>query len=89
MRHVILTCKNHPNLRWSTKEIAWNDRTGYNGCRNITFCGEPTGAGMYSDLSGLWCSTYFPDRTYPVVTECKCDAVFLILAPEDKDVKRD
>ncbi len=37
MRHVSLTCKHHPDLRWSCKEIAWTDTGGYNNCRNIFF----------------------------------------------------
>lgn len=88
MRHVILTCKNHPNLRWSCKEIAFDDVGGYNGSRNIFFNGEPDGTGMFSDGSGLSCSTFFPDRENPVVKECSCLANDLIRAPEDKDVRR-
>lgn len=38
MRHVALTCKHHPELRWSCKSIAYNYPTGgYNGLRNIFF----------------------------------------------------
>jgi hypothetical protein len=38
MRHALMTCENHPTLRWSCKEIAVSgDR--YNGCRNIFFLG--------------------------------------------------
>jgi len=32
----ILTCKNHPNLRWMCKDIAWENGR-YNGCRNIFY----------------------------------------------------
>ena len=78
----ILTCKNHLNLRWSTKEIAWTG--GYNGCRNIFFMGEPTGKGMYRDRSGVDCDIYFPDRADPIVAECPCPASDLILAPESR-----
>lgn len=81
MSHRILTCQNHPNLRWSTKEEAWSGF--YNGQRNIFFNGEPDGKGMYSDGSGLSCSTYFPDREDPIVRECDCPADRLRLAPED------
>jgi hypothetical protein len=88
MRHVILTCKNHPNLRWSCKEIAFSDEYGYNGTRHIFFNGEPNGEGMYSDGSGLNCSSYFPERENPVVKECSCQVKDLIRAPEDKDVRR-
>jgi hypothetical protein len=46
MRHAILTCKNHPNLRWNCKEIAvsptGNGGLGsYNGCRNIFYSSWP------------------------------------------------
>jgi hypothetical protein len=34
-RHVALRCKNHPHLRWSTKNIAPI------GARNIFFLGKP------------------------------------------------
>ena len=88
MRHVILTCKNHPNLRWSCKEIAFDDQHGYNGCRSIFFGGEPCGRGMYLDMSGLSCSTYFSDRDNPIVHECACPLSDLIRAPEDAMVKR-
>ncbi len=81
MKHRILTCRNHPDLRWSCKDIAWSGR--YNGQRTIFFNGAPTGEGMYSDSSGLNCSTYFKDRDDPIITECKCPPSDLILAPED------
>ncbi len=81
MAHRILTCKNHPNLRWSTKDEAWAGF--YTGARNILFNGEPTGEGMYADNSGLDCSDYFPDRIEPIVQECSCSSADLILAPED------
>lgn len=87
MRHVILTCKNHPNLRWSCKEIAFTPGYGYNGIRNIFFNGTPSGEGMYSDKSGLHCS--FLDENGQVVQECTCPSRDLILAPEDDLVKRD
>ena len=88
MRHVILTCKNHLNLRWGCKDIAFTDGYGYNGSRNIFFKGEPSGKGMYEDGSGLDCTDYFPDRAEPVVRECDCPATDLIRAPEDDLVKR-
>jgi len=72
MRHRILTCKNHKDLRWTCKDIAWSGR--YNGSRNIFFCGTPSGKGMYSDGSGLDCIG---------VRECDCPPDNLILAPED------
>lgn len=49
MRHVTLTCVNHPEQRWSTKSIAWSvmgPREGYyNGSRNIFHL--PTREGKY------------------------------------------
>lgn len=91
MRHVILTCANHPNLRWSTKEIAVTNGK-YNGARNIFFCGTPSGKGMYSDGSGLDCtrvvSTYPTPDERNIVRECDCPSSALIVAPEDELVKR-
>lgn len=99
MRHVILTCKNHTNLRWTTKEIAVTDGK-YNGMRSLFFVGEPTldvngNPQMHSDGSGLICNDTIPIRNesgsvvnYRVVPECKCKADCLMLAPEDSLVKR-
>lgn len=39
MKHVLFTCLNHRNLRWSAKEIAVGLGGGYNGVRTIFFCG--------------------------------------------------
>lgn len=90
MRHVILTCKNHPELRWSTKGCAFSDEGGYNGSRNIFFKGTPTGEGMYSDGSGLNCSQLIKkeDGTMETVHECSCSSRDLVRAPEDELVKR-
>lgn len=91
MRHAILTCKNHPNLRWSCKEIAVNSNGSYNGMRNIFFSGIPSGQGMYEDGSGLHCLPYTvrPDGGYEAIKECDCPPSELTWAPEDKLVKRD
>lgn len=75
MRHVILTCKNHPNLRWSTKEIAFSDEGGYNGCRNIFYLG------ILTVNSALKYSMYVPGEEIPA--ECPCKGRDLIRAPED------
>lgn len=77
MRARILTCKNHTNLRWSCKSIAWSGF--YNHNRNIFFGGISTGE-MYSDGSGVKC-TRIDSGKY--VEECPCPASDLILAPED------
>lgn len=92
---AILTCKNHPNLRWSCKDIAVSESGTYNGTRSIFFNGEPTGKGMYYDGSGLHCARYIEELNdegkfvkFRPVTECSCTSDQLILAPEDKLVKR-
>jgi hypothetical protein len=89
MRHRILTCRNHPGLRWSCKDIAWTPAAGqvpghYNGCRNIQFRGMPSGEGMFSDGSGLDCTMAHLDLT--PVEECDCPSTDLVLAPEDASV---
>lgn len=81
MRHVILTCKNHPELRWSCKDIAFDDEYGYNGSRNLFFKGTPIrnedgSPKMYSDGSGMECDFYGS-------TECACSPRDLVRAPED------
>jgi len=97
MIHRILTCKNHPELRWSTKDIAW-DEGGYNGSRNIFFKGTPSGRkrynddDMYEDYSGLDCTTvrneWADPASWEVIRECTCSPTDLVLAPEDKLVRR-
>lgn len=47
MRHVMLTCKNHPNLRWFCKSIAFTPGKGYNGVRHIFFEGDVTEPGCH------------------------------------------
>ena len=79
MRHRVLTCRNHPNLRWSCKDVAWSE--GYNGSRRLFFKGEPSGKGMYDDGSGLDCAHVRADGS--LVEECDCPTSDLVLAPED------
>lgn len=69
MRHITLTCRNHPDLRWCCKSIAFTPGHGYNGSRNIFFHG----------LKNLFEGEH-PDAP---VTECKCEGKYLVLAPED------
>lgn len=100
MRYVLLTCKNHTNLRWSTKECAVSNGK-YNGTRNIFFmgilCVKKDGSPMmYWDLSGAACTDIVPIRDetgsvkdYEVIEECDCKADCLVVAPEDELVKRD
>lgn len=40
MRHLILTCKQHPRLRWSCKSIGFTVGEGYNGLRHIFYTGS-------------------------------------------------
>jgi hypothetical protein len=100
MRHVILTCKNHPKLRWITKEIAVSDGK-YNGHRSLFFMGEPVldkdgKPKMNYDDSGLQCNEFIPVRDltgsivdYSEVKECECTLDCLEIAPEDSLVKRE
>lgn len=78
MRHVILTCKNHLNLRWSCKEIAFSDAHGYDGSRQILFLGQTPGI-RHDDGSGF---TFFAADQ-----ECTCSPQDLIRAPEDAMVR--
>lgn len=67
MRHVTLTCKNHPDLRWQCKSIAANKDGSYNGARHIFF-------------NGLHKEGHH-DLTH--VTECSCPPSDLTWAPEE------
>lgn len=78
MRHAILTCRNHPDLRWSCKTIAVTganpgDPADYTGERRLFFDGRATG-GMHP--SGVGVQTAF-------APECACPTGDLIIAPED------
>jgi hypothetical protein len=89
MRHRILTCKNHPHLRWSCKDIAWspaeNGGGHYNGCRHLFFGGF-VGGQMHRDRSGV--DTVWVDPlTGDVAQECSCNSHDLVLAFEDRLVK--
>jgi hypothetical protein len=78
MRHVSITCKNHPGLRWSTKSIAWSNEHGYNGARSLHFHGKVVmhggGPKLFMDRSGV--------QTSPCA-ECQCKVDQLTVAPED------
>lgn len=82
MRHVTLTCKNHPNLRWSCKSLAFSPGHGYNGARSIFFHGALSDAQEgAADPSLIAASIRHPDAP---VHECPCPPSDLILAPEDE-----
>jgi hypothetical protein len=88
MRHVILTCKNHPELRWSCKEIAYTPGYGYNENRSIFYWGiglkNPDGTPkMFEDGSGLDCTRFDP-VSGDFIEECNCSPTDMILAPEDR-----
>lgn len=83
MRHISLTCRNHPNLRWSCKEIAFTDEGGFNGARTLGFKGIFTGK-LYHDGSGADCTIVLQDGT--VVEECDCSSRCLVRAPEDAEI---
>jgi hypothetical protein len=68
MRHVTLTCKHHPQLRWTCKSIAFTPGQGYNQLRHIFFHGARQGE---------------PDSPMQPANECPCSAADLVLAPED------
>lgn len=80
MRHVLLTCKHHPNLRWHCKSIAFSPGHGYNGQRHIFFLGEPTGDGGYK------CAPLLRNLKHP--DECKCPPTDLVLAPEEVEKQK-
>jgi hypothetical protein len=71
MRHVSLTCSHHPDLRWSTKEIAVDSNGRYNGRRNLFFSGSTT----VSHPASL------PPEYF--VRECTCSADALRFSPEE------
>jgi hypothetical protein len=76
-------------LRWSTKEVAWTEHPEggyYNGSRNIFFMGA-VGGQMHEDRSGVD-TLLFDPLTDIYYTECECRPVDLILAWEDRLVKR-
>lgn len=62
---VTLTCKNHPNLRWNTKDIAVNKDGSYNGNRRLFFKGN-----------GVDRVRVCPD-TLNYLDECSCSASYL------------
>jgi hypothetical protein len=44
MQNIILTCRNHTNLRWQCKSIAVSGDGSYNGERNIFYNGAEDGS---------------------------------------------
>jgi hypothetical protein len=83
MRRISMTCKHHPELRWSAKSIAVNNDGSYNGCRSIMFGGiiEDKTSPFHSDMSGVACTRVGSPP------ECRCSPKDLIFSPEDKKLK--
>jgi hypothetical protein len=81
IRHINLTCKNHRELRWTCKEVAWTDGEGYNGSRNVFFEGH-----IYDTLA--YKEGTYADRVKAHMTksvpECNCPIKNWILAPEEE-----
>lgn len=72
MRHVLLTCKQHPKLRWCCKSVAFTPGKGYNQQRRIFFLGEKQQDRRTLEVENYYCAC-----------ECKCPSTDFVLAPED------
>lgn len=81
MRHVLLTCRHHPELRWQCKSIAFTPGRGYNGQRSIFFLGRKVGEDEYEEGPALKSDGMFRD-------ECPCLPSDLILAPEEVELQK-
>lgn len=79
MRHVTLTCKNHPNLRWTCKSIAFTPGHGYNTQRNIFFHGAIDPKNPDADAEQILRDDV--GMLTILIEECSCPASDLILAP--------
>ena len=74
MRQLLLTCKNHPDLRWSCKSIAFTPGYGYNGARHIFYFGSASDPHCHKG---------------PEPLECTCPPTDLILAPGEVYTEED
>ena len=87
MRHVRLTCLNHPNLRWQCKSIAVNSEGRYNGARNIFYLGTVEKANEDINAISKWMKESKPGHSIgPLIAdvpECTCYADALRFAPEE------
>lgn len=75
MRMLSLTCRHHPELRWSCKSIAFTPGHGYNGARNIFFFGNDKHEEITEDGTRI--------------RECSCPPTDLILAPGEVYTEED
>jgi len=64
---TLLLCENHTELRWCCKTLSINEHGRYTHERNITFFGQVTPDGGYSEI------TTRPDGSKYLVKECDCD----------------
>lgn len=70
MRHFGLTCRNHTNLRWHTKSVAWSPRPTADDPR----------AGIYNGRRNIFYSSHAEGP------ECPCKGDQLMLAPEETGI---
>lgn len=66
----MLTCENHPHLRWHCKDIAVTDEGRYNHQRNIFFSGNDRDERFIDSVTG------------EEIKECSCPASLLIATPD-------
>lgn len=86
MRHVRLTCLNHPELRWQCKSIAVNSKGQYNGARNIFYLGSVEKADADLTAIGEFIKAEPGTRLTGLgadVRECTCPPSDLRFAPEE------
>jgi hypothetical protein len=87
MRHVRLTCLNHPNLRWQCKSIAVNSIGQYNGARNIFFLGSAEKADKdIADIGDFFKNAKVGEALTTLgadCPECTCPPSDLRFAPEE------
>lgn len=79
MKHVALTCKNHTQLRWSCKSLAYTPGRGYNHQRHIFYLGT-----RLTDEQRKVMGLSENCKTALCEPECVCPPTDLILAPEDE-----
>ena len=81
MRHILMTCENHRDLRWNCKSIAVTDSGRYNQSRNIFFRGRAMADGSIQEIVTL------ESGERMVIRECSCPGSALI-AVNLADVQR-
>lgn len=84
MKHVILTCCNHPHLRWICKEIAVNGLGQYNGARNIFYLGTIPDNG--DPMHCTWSEPECPCKPSELRFAPECEARFPVPATTDNSL---